>query len=102
MSQGEVVVLWRWFYNPMIRHDIEIESDGKMNNTNIKNELRYKGIEFVQASGWQRSDQKHPAGNGILGYRVVYKTLKLIPFPAVNLTWPNLRVRMVVENVELA
>jgi hypothetical protein len=73
---------------------------GRMNSTNRKNELRYKGIEFLQASGWQRSDQEHPPGNGNLGYRAVYKTLKLIPFPTVELSWPNLRVRMVVENVE--
>jgi hypothetical protein len=72
-----------------------------MGTTDRKNELRYKGIEFLQASSWQRSNQEHPPGNGSLGYRVVYKTLKLIPFPAVDLSWPNLRVRMVVENVEL-
>ena len=71
-----------------------------MNNTNRKNELRYKGIEFLQASGWQRNDQEHPAGSGKLGYRAVYKTLKLIPFPAIILSWPNLRVRIVVEKVE--
>ena len=71
-----------------------------MDSTDRKNELRYKGIEFWHASAWQRSDQQHPAGSGNLGYRAVYKTLKLIPFPAVNLSWPNLKVRMVVENVE--
>jgi hypothetical protein len=71
-----------------------------VSSTNKKNELRYKGIEFFQASGWQRSDEEHPSGSGIIGYRAVYKTLKLIPFPAVNLSWPNLRVRMLVENVE--
>jgi hypothetical protein len=65
-----------------------------------KDELRYRGIEFLQASGWQRADQDHPAGNGNLGYRAVYKTLKLIPFPEVNLSWPNLTVRIVVEKVE--
>lgn len=73
---------------------------GRMNSTSRKNELRYKGIEFLQASGWQRSDQQHPSGTGNLGYRAVYKTLKLIPFPAVNLSWPNLNVRMLVEKVE--
>jgi hypothetical protein len=67
---------------------------------NRRNELRYKGIDFLQAGGWQRSDQEHPAGSGHLGYRAVYKTLKLIPFPAINLSWPNLKVRMVVEKVE--
>lgn len=76
------------------------EITGKMVNSNKKNELRYKGIEFYQTGGWQRSDQEHPSGTGKLGYRVVYKTLKLIPFPAVNLSWPNLKVRIVVEKVE--
>lgn len=71
-----------------------------MDSTNRKNELRYEGIEFLQATGWQRHDQEHPSGNGNLGYRAVYKTLKLIPFPAVHLSWPNLTIRMVVENVE--
>jgi len=71
-----------------------------MDSSNRKNELRYKGIEFLQASSWQRSDQQHPSGTGNLGYRAVYKTLKLIPFPAVNLSWSNSSVRMVVENVE--
>lgn len=70
-----------------------------MNNTR-KNEHRYEGIDFLQASGWQKYDQEHPAGNGELGYRAVYKTLKLIPFPNINLSWPNLKIRMVVENVE--
>ncbi len=73
---------------------------GRMDSTKRKDELRYKGIEFLRAYGWQRSDQQHPPGNGNLGYRAVYKTLKLIPFPSVHLSWPNLRVRMVVEGVE--
>ena len=71
-----------------------------MDSTNRKKELRYKGVEFLQASGWQRSDQEHPSGNGNLGYRAVYKTLKLIPFPAVNLSWPDLRVEYVPNIVE--
>jgi len=71
-----------------------------MSKPERKNELRYEGIEFLQASGWQRTDQNHPSGTGKLGYRAVYKTLKLIPFPSVNLSWPNLKVRLVVESVE--
>ena len=71
-----------------------------MDSDNRKNELRYKGIEFLQASAWQRADGQHPSGTGKLGYRAVYKTLKLIPIPTVNLLWPNLSVRMLVENVE--
>lgn len=65
-----------------------------------KDELRYNGIEFLQSSGWQRSDQEHPAGSGNLGYRAIYKTLKIIPFPAINLSWPNLTVRIAVEKAE--
>ncbi len=64
-----------------------------------KNELRYDGIEFLQASGWQKSDSNHPSGNGNLGYRAVYKTLKIIPIPSINLSWANLKVRLVVESV---
>jgi hypothetical protein len=71
-----------------------------MSDPKRKNELRYDGIEFLQASGWQRSDRDHQSGNGKLGYRAVYKTLKLIPFPSVNLSWLNLKVRLVVESVE--
>jgi hypothetical protein len=65
-----------------------------------KNELRYEGIEFYRTGGWQRFDNDHPPGKGKLGYRAVYKTLKLIPYPPVNLSWPNLKVRLVVESVE--
>ncbi len=71
-----------------------------MNTSKRIHEFRYKGIEFLQASGWQRSDQEHPPGSGKLGYRAVYKTLKLIPFPAVYLSWPNLKVRLGVEKAE--
>ena len=71
-----------------------------MKDANRKNELRYKGIEFLQMSSWQRSDLQHAGGSGKLGYRAVYKTLKLIPFPAINLVWPNLKISMTVEKVE--
>src|SRR6266498_812555 len=77
-----------------------IEMANRPSNPNQKNELRYEGIEFLQASGWQRSDQNHPSGNGKLGYRAVYKTLKIIPLPSIDLSWPNLKVRLVVESVE--
>jgi len=72
----------------------------KIINPKRKNELRYEGIEFLQASGWQRSNPEHPSGNGKIGYRAVYKTLKLILFPSVNLSWPNLKVRLDVDSVE--
>lgn len=62
--------------------------------------LRYKGIEFFKASGWQRSDDEHSTEEGVLGYRVVFKTLKLIPFPPIQLKWPNLIINLTVESVE--
>jgi hypothetical protein len=45
-----------------------------------------------KSSGWQSSDKEHPNGGGNAAYRVVYKTLKIVPYPALTLTWPNLRV----------
>jgi hypothetical protein len=72
----------------------------RMNSTDRRDELRYKGIDFFRVRVSQRVDDEHPPGSGTLGYRAVYKTLKLIPFPAVNLSWPNLKVRMVVESVQ--
>jgi hypothetical protein len=30
----------------------------KMAGNNRRNELRYNGIDFLQASGWQRADQE--------------------------------------------
>jgi hypothetical protein len=77
-----------------------MEQVGKMNNTKKTYQLRYKGIEFLKASFWQRSSPQHPGGTGKQGYRVIYKTLKLIPIPTINLSVANLRVRMVVEKVE--
>jgi hypothetical protein len=41
---------------------------------------------------WQGPDDAHPLGAGQTAYRVVYKTLKMVPYPAIQLTLPNLRV----------
>lgn len=43
-------------------------------------------------SMWQGPDDAHPLGRGHTAYRVVYKTLKMVPYPAIQLTLPNLRV----------
>ena len=47
--------------------------------------------EYV-GSGWQNTDSEHPPGGGQPGYRVAYKTLKVIPSRNVELQWPNLRM----------
>lgn len=55
--------------------------------------MDYEALQFINASGFQKSDDAHPAGAGRAGYRLVYKTLKLLPLPGAELKWPNLRVQ---------
>ena len=43
-------------------------------------------------SGWQMVDDDHPAGTGRPAYRVVHKCIRTVPFPAVNMDRPNLRI----------
>lgn len=43
-------------------------------------------------SMWQGPDDGHRLGAGQTAYRVVYKALKIVAYPAAELTWPNLRV----------
>ena len=62
---------------------------------------RYEGIEFLQASGFQRVDDDHPAGQGKPGYRAVYKTLKVVPYPNISFNWSNLKVKICVQEVEV-
>lgn len=52
------------------------------------------------ASGWQRSDDAHPPGTGRPAYRVVYKTLGVLPFPALDMEWENLRLTLANGDVE--
>lgn len=59
--------------------------------------MDYRGIQFMQTSGWQRSDDSHKAGTGKSGYRLVFKTLKLLPLPQAAMTWPNCRVTFSVD-----
>lgn len=54
----------------------------------------------MAASGWQRCDEEHPPGDGLPAYRVVYKTLRLLPWPGLTLEWPNLRVVFANGDVE--
>ncbi len=52
------------------------------------------------ATGWQRSDDAHPPGTGRPAYRVVYKTLGVLPFPALSMEWENLRLNFANGDVE--
>jgi hypothetical protein len=54
----------------------------------------------MTASAWQRCDEKHPSSEGVPAYRVVYKTLRLLPWPGLALQWPNLRVVFANGDVE--
>jgi len=54
----------------------------------------------LTASGWQRSDDAHPSGTGRPAYRVVYKTLGVLPFPALSMEWENLRLTLANGDVE--
>ncbi len=53
-----------------------------------------------QVTGWQQTDEEHPPDSGKPAYRVVYKTLRMIPFPAVEMKWPNLRINFRCGDVE--
>lgn len=45
-------------------------------------------------SGWQMSDDEHPAESGKPGYRLVHKTIRTVPFPAIQLELANLMLRV--------
>jgi hypothetical protein len=56
--------------------------------------------DWLSGGGWQRSDDAHPAGEGLPAYRAVFKTLRVIvPEPA-ELRWPNLLIRFAHGSVE--
>jgi len=44
--------------------------------------------------GWQGSDDDHPLGAGKPGYRVVYKTIRTVPFPLLNLDGGSFRIQV--------
>ncbi|MFE4950145.1 hypothetical protein ACFQ9V_08540 [Leifsonia sp. NPDC056665] len=48
---------------------------------------------------WQLADDFHPGGEGKSSYRIVWKTIRELTFPAVQITFPNLVVRFVNERV---
>jgi hypothetical protein len=53
-----------------------------------------------RASCWQGVADDHPLGSGKPAYRVVYKTLRIIPFPNVEMKWPNLVVTIANGDVK--
>jgi hypothetical protein len=49
-------------------------------------------LHFYRTGGWQQSDDEHPPDHGSPGYRVAYKTLKMLTSTDIELKWPNLRI----------
>ena len=48
----------------------------------------------ISFAGWQLADDFHPGGEGKPGYRIVWKTIREITFPEVQVSFPDLRVRI--------
>lgn len=65
-------------------HGLEEFFDAWQRDAEIPQELR--------SSCWQFADDDHPVGSGNPAYRIVYKTLRWIPYPDIEMNWPNLRV----------
>ncbi|MFI7658650.1 hypothetical protein ACIBTW_07130 [Micromonospora parva] len=63
-----------------------------------KNDVEMPDHQSVEA--WQRADTEHPVETGKPGYRVAYRTLKMVPHPAVSATWPNLRIEIANGDIE--
>ena len=59
-------------------------SEGWQHNTELPHTMSF--------TGWQMVDDDHPAGSGRPAYRVVHKCIRTVPFPAVNMDRPNLRI----------
>lgn len=53
---------------------------------------RQDQLDNYVGGGWQNTDDKHLPDHGRPGYRVAFKTLKLIPSRDIQLEWPNLRI----------
>lgn len=53
-----------------------------------------------QVTAWQGTDETHPPDAGRPAYRVAYRTLKMVPHPGVEMTWPNLRVTFANGDIE--
>lgn len=50
--------------------------------------------ELMKFSGWQMSDADHPAGDGTPAYRLVHKTIRMIPFPAIVVDLGDILLRI--------
>jgi len=62
--------------------------------------MDYKGIDFLEAGGWQNNDISHLVGAGKSGYRLVFKSLRLVPQKELILTWPNLRIKIAIGEIK--
>jgi hypothetical protein len=49
-------------------------------------------LEHYVMGGWQNTDDEHPPDHGHPGYRVAYKSLKVVPSRDIQLRWPNLSI----------
>lgn len=54
--------------------------------------MKHESFHELGLEGWQQSDETHPISGGMPGYRIVFKTLKLIPYPDIKLEFENLRI----------
>lgn len=57
---------------------------GWQSNKELPDELSFQA--------WQMVDEAHPGGSGAPGYRIVYKTVRTVPFPEVHAEVSNLRL----------
>lgn len=54
--------------------------------------VRYRRLDWFAGGAWQCPDDDHPTTEGEPGYRLVHKSLRMVVYPPVVLTWPNLRI----------
>ena len=50
--------------------------------------------DWYRWSSWLWEDEEHQQGAGISAYRVVFKTVRIPILGTLNMTWPNLTMRM--------
>ncbi|MEU0518256.1 hypothetical protein [Streptosporangium sp. NPDC006007] len=62
--------------------------------------MEFDGLDVLRMSGWQNSDENHPAGKGHPGYRVVCRCLAWITHPEVIMGSNNMRIRIAVGDVD--
>lgn len=66
----------------------------------MSQEPHFDRYSRLSVDGWQGVDDEHPAGGGVPGYRLAYKTLKLIPSTPIELSSPDLRITFGIRKFE--